>query len=382
MSRRAELDASVRASVAGLLRTSNLASQLQARFGQQLESAGELLTVGSEASSHGLVELLVTKALPREAGKPLVDDWDCLRVGDFLFAVFGVSVSVSVLDNSCLWQWMRKHQAGALLPDTLVPNRPPLLLFCRWALGAGHGRLLGGGLRPARPVRHAPHPCLCQPVQRRPQAGSPARCRQGRLPPRRCLSLRGAARPSMVLAPGTRGAGPQVDIALNPAGDPRLDPNMMHDVPDCVPATQLCVPVFPSVLLLGPRCSGRGILGAGDTQFSALPSSYQLVLVSAVHAFSVMYLLAGRTSTPPPQPWNISQVAGGASPTSHCYSDASRCAPTPAPGQGPFPPGSVSDQPALGHSRQRLSLPSLLGPGGLRALQFRPILAISYKDKK
>ena len=87
VSRRAEVDAGVRSAVQRLLARTNALALLQARFGGQLtpEQArllgGAIASNGLEASSDGLVELLVSEPLPRADGTPLVDDWSCLRVG-------------------------------------------------------------------------------------------------------------------------------------------------------------------------------------------------------------------------------------------------------------------------------------------------------------
>eukprot|EP00887_Chlorella_sp_A99_P007632 scaffold20.g7632.t1 len=81
VSRRAGLDASVRASVTALLRSSCLLDLVRARYGRELQTAegGRLPLAGGEASAQGLLDVLVHRALPRAPGLPLVDDWGCLR---------------------------------------------------------------------------------------------------------------------------------------------------------------------------------------------------------------------------------------------------------------------------------------------------------------
>lgn len=84
VSRRAEVDAGVRAAVGHLLARTNALALLAARYSGQLpaEHAALLSAAASAdapASGGGLVELLVGEELPRPAGAALVDDWDCLR---------------------------------------------------------------------------------------------------------------------------------------------------------------------------------------------------------------------------------------------------------------------------------------------------------------
>ena len=56
---------------------------LQAKYGGQRELLGRSNTGADEAGNGDpslLTELIVGSALPRPAGLPLVDDWNCLRV--------------------------------------------------------------------------------------------------------------------------------------------------------------------------------------------------------------------------------------------------------------------------------------------------------------
>lgn len=80
VSSRAEIDASVRDAVQRLLVRSNTLGLLRARYSAQLPAG--VLAATSGASQEDLVELLMGGELPRPEGAALVDDWDCLRVGD------------------------------------------------------------------------------------------------------------------------------------------------------------------------------------------------------------------------------------------------------------------------------------------------------------
>ena len=166
---------------------------VQAKYGGQQT----LLQTGSNPATMAgtdqqlLTELIVTSALPRPAGLPLVDDWHCLRVRHFCLLQRCNDIDVSHRWPSCvracdLW--------CSALPVTLLESvlqcpvsiaflDPPyggrLHSWCYYfvnirslfsvpdcaLLSAGHGESLGGCTRTSGSVRHAAHTHICQPVQ-------------------------------------------------------------------------------------------------------------------------------------------------------------------------------------------------------------------------
>ena len=59
---------------------------------QLMADVGQPPSVGGAITGDLLVETLVGYPLPRTKGLPLVDDWDCLRVGPLLFKCFKSAV--------------------------------------------------------------------------------------------------------------------------------------------------------------------------------------------------------------------------------------------------------------------------------------------------
>jgi legumain len=132
VSRRAEVDAGVRSAVQRLLARTNALALLQAKFGGQLapEQArllgSAIASNGLEASTDGLVELLVSEPLPRAEGTPLVDDWSCLRVRTpaaaalrYLACGWHGGLCASALALQSFWP-PKCHRAPRPLPHLLI----------------------------------------------------------------------------------------------------------------------------------------------------------------------------------------------------------------------------------------------------------------------
>lgn len=81
LAERVRVDKAVRAAVASLLAEPQVQAMIQEKYGGEdtLLQAGSNADRQSGTAEEHLVEMVVSIALPRPAGLPLVDDWNCLR---------------------------------------------------------------------------------------------------------------------------------------------------------------------------------------------------------------------------------------------------------------------------------------------------------------